>query len=190
MGMRSWKINTVLSLDGFRVCISGKYDESYLIAQPIMQFSADTFWKFYMKKLEILVEKMGNNPHYVYDEFYDKVSATNNMKLYELYYDKLQKTIYSKRTKVPTELLDAGRNVFKSLTVLDQAKVLLNIHQVFGRVAGGCDLSLIGGSKKEAKSKLHQKVSNWKKNYSDVRIIDTSPSGLWEKRSENILELL
>jgi len=31
-------------------------------------------------------------------------------------------------------------------------------------------------------------MSNWKKNYSDVRIIDQSASGLWEVVSDNILE--
>lgn len=33
-------------------------------------------------------------------------------------------------------------------------------------------------------------ISNWKKKYSTVRIIDQSPSGMWEKSSENLLDLL
>ena len=59
MGMRPWKINTVLSLDGFRVCITGSSGKGKcLIAQPIMQFATDSFWQFYMKKLEMLGEKV------------------------------------------------------------------------------------------------------------------------------------
>ncbi|MGN1118445.1 MAG: type II CRISPR RNA-guided endonuclease Cas9, partial [Acutalibacteraceae bacterium] len=53
MGMRPWKVNTVLSLDGFRVCIAGTASRGKcLIAQPIMQFSEAEYWKFYLKKLE------------------------------------------------------------------------------------------------------------------------------------------
>ena len=53
------------------------------------------------------------------------------------------------------------------------------------------DKSLIGGSPNSgATVNFSSTISNWRKNYSDVRIIDQSPSGIWEKRSENILELL
>lgn len=67
----------------------------------------------------------------------------------------------------------------------------MNIQTVFGRMTSGCDLSLIGGSSNSgATVNFSSTISNWKKLYSDVRIIDQSPSGIWEKRSENILELL
>ena len=192
LGMRPWKINTMLSLDGFRVCIAGssKGGES-LIAQPVMQFSAAPFWQFYMKKLEMLAEKLGKNPKYIYDERYDKVSAEKNLELYDMYCDKLQHSIYKKRINVPAGILVRGREIFCALPVPEQAKALLNIHQVFGRIAGGCDLTAVGGAGKAAATvNFSASVSNWKKYYSDVRIIDASASGLWEKRSENLLELL
>lgn len=192
LGMRPWKINTVLSLDGFRVCIAGSSSGGRcLIAQPMMQFSADPFWQFYLKKLEVLTEKMGRNPKYVFDEVYDKVSAEKNLELFDLYSDKLQNSIYRKRINAPAELLGKGREKFRSLSPWEQAKALLNIHQVFGRVAGGCDLTAIGGAGKAAATiSFSAAVSNWKKNYSDVQLIDASPSGLWEKRSGNLLELI
>ena len=37
---------------------------------------------------------------------------------------------------------------------------------------------------------LSGNISNWKKIYSDVRIIDRSASGLFEKRSDNLLDLI
>ena len=68
---------------------------------------------------------------------------------------------------------------------------MLNIHQVFGRIAGGCDLTAIGGAGKAAATvNFSTTASNWKKNYSDVRVIDVSASGLWEKQSGNLLELV
>ena len=192
LGLRPWKINTMLSLDGFRVCIAGSSSGGKcLIAQPVMQFAAAPFWQFYLKKLEMLVEKQKKNPHFIYDETYDKVSADKNRELYDLYCDKLQHSIYQKRINAPTKILLDGRERFLSLPVPEQAAALLNIHSVFGRLAGGCDLTAIGGASHSAATiSFSTTVSNWKKNYTDVRLIDASASGLWEKQSGNLLKLV
>lgn len=192
MGMRPWKVNTMLSLDGFRICITGiGGGGKCLVAQPIVQFSANEFWKFYLKKLEMFVEKQGKNPNYIYDETYDKVSQQKNLELYDLYVKKLKHTIYQKRMNSPLDLLEKGRIKFEKLSIEEQSKTLLNIQQVFGRMTGGCDLEVIGGKKKSASTvNFSSTISNWKKYYSDVRIIDSSASGLWEKQSQNLLELL
>ncbi len=192
MGMRPWKVNTMLSLDGFRVCIAGiGSGGKCLIAQPVMQFSENKFWQFYLKKIEVLVKKISNNPDYIYDEIFDEVSSENNVKLYDIYTDKLKNSIYKKRVNCPLAILEKGKDKFIALSAPEQAKALLNIHQVFGRLSSGCDLTAIGGSVRAAATvSFSATVSNWKKNYSDVRIIDSSASGLWEKKSQNLLELL
>ena len=190
MGMRPWKVNTILSLDGFRVCITGNASGGKcLIAQPVVQFSSDEYWKYYLKKVERLTEKVSNNPRYVYDVDYDVVHAEDNLKLYDLYIDKLQNTIYKKRINSPLQLLIDGRERFMGCNVIEQCQVLLNIHQVFGRMTAGCNLEKIGGKAHSAATvSFSSTMSNWKKNYSDVRIIDQSASGLWEVVSDNILE--
>ena len=162
-----------------------------LVAQPVMQFSADEHWRFYVKRLERFVEKIGINPDLLYDKDHDKVSKDENLKLYELYVDKLQNTIYKKRVNSPVQTLLKGKEEFKKLSIEDQCQVLLNIQSVFGRMTGGCDLTLIGGSAHSAATgSLSTTISNWKKKYSTVRIIDQSPSGMWEKSSENLLDFL
>lgn len=192
LGMRPWKINTMLSLDGFRVCITGTGGKGKcLVAQSAMQFSSEDCWKGYIKKLEKFIEKFKKNPDFIYDKEYDKVSVEENQKLYELYIEKLQNTIYSKRVNSPVQILMDGQERFEKLNIKEQCVVLMNIQTVFGRMTSGCDLSLIGGSPNSgATVNFSSTISNWKKLYSDVRIIDQSPSGIWEKRSENILELL
>ena len=58
-------------------------------------------------------------------------------------------------------------------------------------MTSGCDLSKIGGTLRSAATgSFSATVSNWKKNYSNVRIIDQSPAGLWEVKSENLLDLV
>lgn len=192
MGNRPWKVNTMLSLDGFRVCIAGSAGGGKtLIAQSIMQFSSDPFWNFYVGKLEKLVEKCSKNTKYIYDEVYDKVSREKNLELYDLYVDKYEHTIYSKRVNSPLETLHNGRDQFVGLSTVEQAKVLLNIHQTFGRISSGCDLTGIGGaSRASATVNFSSNISNWAKSYKDVRIIDSTASGLWEKKSDNLLDLL
>lgn len=103
----------------------------------------------------------------------------------------MRNSIYKKRINSPLQNLTTGRDKFVALDIKVQCQVLLNIHSVFGRMTVGCDLTLIGGSKNSAATKvLNSSVSNWKKNYKDVRIIDQSASGLWEKQSQNLLELV
>lgn len=161
------------------------------MAQPIMQFSSEPFWNFYLGKLEKLVEKCAKNNKYIYDETYDKVSHEKNVELYDLYIDKYEHSIYSKRVNPPLETLKNGREQFIGLSEVEQAKVLMNIHQTFGRLSSGCDLSGIGGAPKAAATvNFSSTISNWAKNYKDVRIIDSTASGLWEKKSENLLALL
>lgn len=195
MGMRPWKINTVLSLDGFRVCLPGiSSGEKYLIAQPIMQFASEEKWVEYMKRLERLVEKVSENARYMFSEEFDKVNKGKNMELYDLYIDKLQNSIFKKRvaSDAPLKTLLEGREKFSGLSEIAQAKVLLNIHQVFGRVYSGCDLSEIGGAKNAATTNSFSlNPKTWAKHYHDVRLIDSSVSGLWEKVSEcNLLDIL
>lgn len=192
MGMRPWKVNTVLSLDGFRICITGiGSGGKCLSAQPIIQFSADDYWKYYLKKLEMVSEKKTKNSKYIIDSSYDKVSQEENINLYDLYVEKLTNSIYKERINNPIETLVKGRAKFISLDLYDQVRILLNIHTVFGRMTGGCDFTLIGGvAKCAATVSFSASMSNWKKNYTDVRLIDQSASGLWKTESQNLLDLL
>lgn len=193
LGLRKLKVNTMLSLDGFRVCIAGSAGGGRcIIAQPYMQFSADLDTQLYIKRLESFAEKVKTNANLVYNKSYDKISAEQNLKLYDLYIEKLRNSIYKKRPNNPLKTLENGREKFISLDIKDQAAALLSIHQVFGRAYGGCDLTAVGGvAKAAATNSFSSGVSNWKKNYSDVRIIDQSTSGIWEKVSDvNLLDLI
>ena len=85
----------------------------------------------------------------------------------------------------------SGREKFAKADVFEQAKCLMQILIVFGRISSGCDLQLIGGAgKAAAMSSFSAFMSNWKKNYSEVYMIDQTASGLYETRSANLLELL
>lgn len=195
IGMRILKINTVLSFDGFRAYITGSGSNGQKIrVAPFMPFVASPETEVYIKKLEMLVgkvqEKKKTKREYFFDEKYDKVTSEKNIELYDIYLEKLRNTIFNKRPGSPLKLLDSKREKFIALSPVEQAETLLNIHMVFCRIAGGTDLRLIGGAQSAAAVELSSNMSNWKKYYKDVRIIDSSMSGIWEKQSVNLLDLL
>ena len=192
MGKRALKINTVLSCDGFRMCITASGGGGKCLSvQPIMQFSEDMYWQFYVKKLERLVDKTKLNSKYVFSEEYDYVNGMDNEKLYDIMCSKLSDSIYKLRPNNPYELFEKGRECFVKLTEIEQAKTLLNMLQVFGRMTGGCDLQSIGGAGKSASTvNFSSMISNWKKKYKTAYIVDISTTGFWEKKSINLIELL
>lgn len=190
LGLRRLKINTMLELDGFRVCIAGKSGgEKRLIVVPYSPFVATREIETYVKHLEKLVENVKKDNHFVFDSKYDKVDKESNLRLYDLYVQKLQGSIFQKRVNSPLDTLLEGRETFVGLTEIEQAKALHNIHQVFSRVSRGVDLTLIRGTSRAATTEnFSALISNW--HYADVRIVDASASGLWEQKSVNLKELL
>lgn len=191
LGDRILKINTVLSLDGYRVCLSGKANGGERIGlSGQTPFIADYETERYIKRLRSLSDKLKDNPKYVYRSDTDKVSAEENVRLYDRYIDKLQNSLYSKHPTNPILPLSEGRGVFLELSPLEQMAALLNIHVLFGRSTHGIDLKNIKGKANAAVPGMSSTLSNWKKRYSDVRIVDQSASGLWETQSQNLLDLL
>lgn len=192
LGDRILKINTMLSLDGLRCCVTGKSSGgSKLILMPMMPLSVGSSMEKYIKQIESFMAKLEKNPNLMYDARYDKVTKEDNLRLYELLNDKLKNSVYKFRPANPVDTMAKGRNAFIKLEVVGQCKCLMQLLQVFGRMSGGCDLTAIGGVKTAcATSGFSAVVSNWEKTYEDVRIIDTSASGLYESSSGNLLDLI
>ncbi len=191
LGHRKLKINTILSFDGFLGAISGSANGGQIIIiSPIIALRVDSQWELYIKKLESFVEKIKNNEKLVYDEKFDFISKQKNEELYEALIRKYTEGIYSKRPNPQGDTLEKGIEVFRHLSEKDQAQLLLNIIQTFGRTSSGSDFQLIGGSKRSAVSTVSSFASNWMRKYKSVKIIDYSVSGIWKKESVNILQLL
>lgn len=187
---RILKVNTMLSLDGLRVCIAGKSSGgSKIIAQNLTVYKTTVYWEKYIKHLESFDQKRKKNPNLVYSKEHDEIDQEQNLELFDLYVVKLGQKPFSLRPANPIETLKKGRSLFAELSVPEQVRILLGIQGLFVRQTNA-DLSLIKGAPHSGVSAISSSVSNWKKNYSDVRIIDTSASGLFESQSCNLLELL
>ncbi len=191
LGNKPFKTNTVLSLDGFKVFICGKSGNKIVVSN-LTSLVLDNEWKKYIKKLERFDEKLKERRVQTVDEAYDKITKEKNLELYEIYLQKASLPFFSKfLTKTVLDTLQTGRGKFEALTVEEQVKALLSIGLIFktGR-KGTVDLSLIGGKASVGALTLNMSMSNWKKSFKDARIIDESASGIYSKRSVNLLELI
>lgn len=127
----------------------------------------------------------------MWDENHDAVTVKDNIALYNLYVQKLSSWPHNTRPgnnafekKLRNHIAD-----FEELDIFKQAYILLQIQCVLGRMKQA-DLKELKESASSGITKISLNLSNWKKNYTDVRIIDQSASGLFEKVSENLLDLL
>lgn len=191
LGKRVLKINTILSLDGFPVCLtSGSVKDGRVGFLPMMQFVVDYSTAVYIKRMDSFLEKKKQNNKYQLVPEYDKISVEENLKLYDLYADKLETSTYRRRPGVTPNALRENRDAFCKLDIISQVETLKKIQMVFVRQPGAIDLTGIGLSANSFKIRKSLCLSGWKKDYNDVRIVDASPSGLFMQKSENLLELL
>ena len=191
LGDRILKINTMLSLDGFRACIaSGSLKDGRMDLLPMMQLAVDEQKQMYIKRLEMFEKKKSENKNYQYSAQYDKITREDNEALYDFLTAKMDDTIFAKRPKAPIGMLKGKKERFAILDVESQVHVLMQILLLFSRQAGGVDLSLLGESKTSAKPRMMLSMNSWKKDYPDIRIVDSSASGLHEACSCNLFELL
>lgn len=192
LGGRTIKINTVLAFDGLRFCIAGKDSGGSRILLRLMTSNIiNGDWESYVKAVERVVEKTKKNGDYIIDEEYDRVTATKNIEIYRVISKKVVEKPFCMMPGLPVDVIKQGEREFASHSIKEQCEYLLQLISVFktGR-AGPCDLSGIGGSGKTAVLVKSAKLSGLRKGYKDIHIIDSSASGLFETRSENLLELL
>ena len=190
LGKRMIRINTVFSLDGFDVCLSGKTGDQILVRSMMTPFySAECI--SYIKKIENISGKISKNSNYTPDEKYDGISAEKNMVLFDQLMKLINDGIYSKLPGGKLSVCTGGRATFEKLDIEKQLDCLKNIILYLKtNRAGTCDMESAGGKSHEGNLVISANISNWKKKYADVRIIDRTASGLFECRSDNILKLL
>lgn len=185
------KIYSEISLDGACFTVRGKANASSVGLMNLMPFKTCIEKESYIKRIESINEKYKKNPNYIWNEKFDKVSKQENDELFLYFIEKLRQWPYNKRPGMTAfvEKLEKRITDFSKLDIFSQAYVLLQILGVFGRIKQA-DLKDLSESPSSGIASLSLNLSNWKKNYSDVRIIDRSASGLFETVSDNLLELL
>lgn len=190
LGGRPIKVNTTLEVDGMRMMITGKSSGgTRIMFSALKPLLIGTERERYVKSLEMFALKQQTNKNILADAEHDGITGEKNIALYDVLMDKLANSSFAQCPGNQLKTMQEGRGKFVELELDRQIEFLINIIPWFNTVPGSFDFSLIGGSKNAGVRVLSSNLSNWKQ-YKDVRIIDASASGIFEKRSENLLELL
>lgn len=113
LNKRILKVNTVLSLNGLRVFITGKDSGGKQISVSCLApFKTSDENETYIKRLESFENRKKKNSNLVFSEEYDGISAKRNIELYEYYMEKLQSVPYIYRSANPKEALVEGKEKF------------------------------------------------------------------------------
>lgn len=128
----------------------------------------------------------------------DKINAVKNLKIYDILTEKAGQKPFSNfntfkgGNKEIVTKLKKGKACFEKLPLNDQVKALMSVVEIFktGRITG-CNLKLIGDVNGAAILTLNQTISKTvkTKGIKSIRIVDQSPTGLYETISPNLLEL-
>lgn len=190
LNKRIIKINTVLEIDGFRVNIAQKSNMGKTLVLAIgTSFIPDDAHYEYIRRLSSYMNKVNLGKRDGVDTEFDKISFEDNLDLYDYIMAKINTSPYTVMFKKVAVKLENGKNRFLLLSLDEQVKVLLSMVSILksGRSVG-CDLRLIGDVEKAAILTLNSNLSKLK-GYKSIRIVDQSPAGLYERYSDNLLEL-
>lgn len=192
LGLRKFKVNTLLTFDGFAATLASKSNGGKTIVfGSMMPLLVDREKETYIKRLESFSKRKQQSTALLVDETYDKITKEKNRELFSFFSNKLKEKPFCTVFGSQLQVLQSGEKVFEKLTLEKQVEILLNILSIFqtGRTTG-CDLKILGGVGQAAIFTGSSKLSNWTKFYKDVRIVDISAAGLHRKISQNLLELL
>lgn len=188
---RPLKINTVFCFDGVKMALAGKSSGGQkVLMSPLAALTLPSEWMEYVKKLESFQKKREIYKNLQPDEQHDGICAEKNAGLYRLLSEKMGAWPFDIFPSNQHETLVNGTDRFTGAELADQIACLMNILLMMGPGSASVDLTVCGGTKSTGSKVLNAKLSNWKKRYTDVRIIDESASGLFCSRSGNLLDLL
>jgi hypothetical protein len=109
-------------------------------------------------------------------------------------YDKIISVASSYFDNVPSsqlETLKQGRETFVNLAIIEQIKTLMQVIQLYKtNRAGTSDLTGINGARMAGVLILGTKFSNLKKRYSRICLVDMDFTGIYSRKSINLLDLI
>ncbi len=172
--------NTLLSIDGFLMTITGTQDLGKTLCfesvVPLFLRNEDTF---YVKKVEKFLERKKTNKNLLVDEKYDEISRERNVELYNTLLEKAKLPIYQNRPASCVELLDKRFDTFRNLEIEKQLLVLDSFITYLGMTNGTSNFELINEGKKKG---TLIKAASINPTRNTVYLIDQSITGIYEEK--------
>lgn len=142
----------------------------------------------YIKKICSFLDKSEKGKKYKVNS-YTGINSEANINLFDLFVNKMMNKPFDNVLLKIGEKVKKQRDTFIALDVTEQTIALYNIMMLMktGR-STGCDLKAVNECGQADVITLNSDISKIKGKHS-IRIIDQSPTGLYEKKSVNLLEL-
>lgn len=151
-----------------------------LILQGAVQLCLSNDDVVYLKRIIKYIDKNLNRKdkkELLKVDSYMKITKEENIKLYNIFIEKLSNKIYSYRPANPKDKLKEKEEQFKNLSLEEQCLVLGEILHLFQCKPVKADLTLIEGVKNAGVIKENKNISKSK----SVKLIYQSPTGLYEQ---------
>lgn len=180
------KTNTLFEIDGYRVHLSGKSTDSVWF-KGATQLVVGTEEEDYTKKIVNYYKKTVGAKELPPISEHDGITEELNCKLYGVFLQKINSK-YSVLMETAAKTIESGKTTFESLDIQKQVIALYHILELFGcSNSHGKDLTSIKGAANSGIQKMSLKIN--KDRFNSIRIIDQSPTGLFETKTQNIIEL-
>lgn len=172
------KMKTLIKVDGSFVRITGRSNNSLLLCNS-NQLCIDERSEKYIKKIMSFIGKEKKSESFDAGDI-EGINPEENLRIYDLFTDKLDTTVYKRFLGVQYTTLKKGRDKFIGLSLNDQCHALYEILKFFKCDRTDSDISLIGGSKRAGVMTINKKIDS----SSDIKIINQSITGLFESETD------
>lgn len=169
------KKNAKLVIDGFPMHLKG-YSGKNLVLQGAVQFCLNNNDIAYLKRITKYIDKNLNRKDIKVDS-YMKITKEENIKLYNIFIEKLSNKIYSCRPANPKKKLKDKTEKFKNISLEEQCIVLGEILHLFQCKPVIANLTLIGEGSNVGSVKKSKIINNCE----SAKLIAQSPTGLYEQ---------
>lgn len=169
-------LQSLLSVNGFRVNITGKTNKRYAVknAEQLILSEKETQ---ILKRVLKFIKRNKENPNEKLTGYY-KIKSEDFKTLYDAFRNKAKNTVYNGRLSKMSEVLERGEPKYKELTAEKKCKVLGEILHLFQCNSVASNLSSIDGAQQAG-------VLTQSKNLSDsdeIYLINQSVTGFFEKK--------
>lgn len=171
------RIDALLELDGFRLYPSGRTGDM-IVYKHGYPFAIDAERERYIRNLTKYIERCAKAELPV--TAYDKISAEENVALYNWFIERLESSVYGKLMPALLTNLKASTETFESMSILAQAKTLMEILKAFKCDAQNPNLKELCG--KGVVGRIQKKAAL--QGFQSAYLIHQSPTGLYEYRTD------
>ena len=131
----------------------------------------------YLKKISKFVENRKLNKNIEVSNL-SGINFQLNCNLYDLLYEKLSKSKYSKKMSSQILVFEKGKDKFVNLSLEDQCTLLSNALVLFACRPGDTDLTLIGGAGRAGTYKFSGNITK----IENIFLINQSITGIFENK--------